>query len=79
MTKDDRNMLQQIFIRVCRDSGFTLEWTRAARIAALAAGTHPLVVWCAMDAGTMEQIADGTHPALNTPSNGDGTNTPPVT
>jgi hypothetical protein len=41
-------MIQELFIRVCRDSGFTLDAARAAGVAAIAFGCHPLEVWMAM-------------------------------
>lgn len=64
MSMTKRETLQQLFIRVCRDSGFTLEATRAASLAAKIANTHPLNVWMAMpDLSTMERIAAGAHPA----------------
>lgn len=59
-----RTTLQQLFIRVCRDSGFRLEATRAAVLAARAAGRHPLEIWMALPSlDVMAQIAAGTHPA----------------
>jgi hypothetical protein len=62
-----RALLQQLFIRVCRDSGFTLDWVRAAILTAKIADTDPLLVWLAMDVSTMERIASGAHPAAVKP------------
>jgi hypothetical protein len=57
-------MIQELFIRVCRDSGFTLDAARAAGVAAIAFGCHPLEVWMAMPSlDVMNEIAAGKHPA----------------
>lgn len=70
MAKDDRmtslarRFRQQIFIRVCRDSGFRVDAINAAYLAAMIARCHPLHIWLAMpDMDTMERIAAGKHPA----------------
>ena len=60
----DRKGMQDLFIRVCRDSGFKLDYVRAAQLAGKVGGFHPLELWCAMPGiDAMEQIAKGEHPA----------------
>lgn len=63
MSPERRNEIQQVFIRVCRDSGFQLEPARAAHLAAAVLGIHAMTVWHTMDLATMERIASGKHPA----------------
>lgn len=58
----DRKLKQDIYIRVCKDSGFQLEATRAAILAANVIGCHPLEIWMALDMYYMEKIASGEHP-----------------
>jgi hypothetical protein len=55
----NRDFLQQLFVRVCRDSGFTLDWPRAAILTGMIAKVDPLMVWMAMDSETMDKIARG--------------------
>ena len=55
-----RELKQQAFIRVCRDSQFTLDATRAAVLAAAVINCHPLEIWLAMpDLDAMDGIAAG--------------------
>lgn len=58
----DRKLKQDVYIRVCKDSGFQLEATRAAILAANIIGCHPLEIWIALDLSNMERIASGEHP-----------------
>lgn len=61
--KTDRELTQDIFIRVCRDSGWRLDMYRAAALAAKVLGKHPMDIWIAMpDLQTLERIASGQHP-----------------
>lgn len=61
--KTERNLVQGIFIRVCRDSGWKLDMYRAAALAAKMLGKHPMDIWIAMpDLKTMERVASGQHP-----------------
>lgn len=60
----DRDLIQQIYVRVCRDSGFGLDSIRAATLAARIVGCSPLEVWVAMPSlAVMDAIAEGKHPA----------------
>lgn len=61
-----RDTIQQLFIRLCRDSGFRLDGVRAARLTAAVLGIHPLDVWLAMPClDVMNDIAAGKHPAAH--------------
>jgi len=61
---EERELIQQIYIRVCRDSAFTLDLHRACALAAKIVGKHPLDIWMAMPSlDVMFGIAAGTHPA----------------
>lgn len=56
--------IQQVYIRVCRDSGFKLDWIRATNLTASIVGKHPMDVWIAIGTiDVMEAIAQGEHPA----------------
>lgn len=64
--RPDRKTIQDIYIRICRDSGFQLSWDRAAHLAGQVGGFHALDVWNAMPSlDTMRQIAAGEHPAAH--------------
>jgi hypothetical protein len=61
-----RETIQQMFVRVCRDSGFKLDTMRAATLAARVLGISPLEIWIALPSlNVMDQIAAGTHPAAH--------------
>ena len=61
----DRRLIQQIFIRLCRDSDFRLEPDQAAILTGQTCGYHPLEVWMAMGSiDVMERVASGEHPAV---------------
>jgi len=57
-----RKLKQDVFIRVCKDSGFKLTWTNAAILAGNMLNCSPLEIWMTMDMQTMEKIAAGEHP-----------------
>lgn len=62
---ETRELWRQVFIRVCRDSGFQLPMERACHLTAQIVGTHPLMVWSAFPyMQVMHEIAAGTHPAV---------------
>lgn len=62
----ERKTVQDVFVRVCRDSGFTLGSVQAANVAARALKCHPLQVWLAMpELAVMDEIAAGRHPAAH--------------
>lgn len=59
-----RKLIQDMYVRVCRDSGFQLSWEQATKLTAKVGGWHPLDVWMAMPSmDVMEEIAEGKHPA----------------
>lgn len=59
-----QKIVQDCFIRVCKDSGFTIDAFRAAKLTGAACGLHPLLVWANFrDVQQMEEIAAGKHPA----------------
>jgi hypothetical protein len=58
----ERKLKQDIYIRVCKDSGFMLSSTDAAILAAKVIGCHPLEIWIALDFDLMNRIASGEHP-----------------
>lgn len=58
----ERKLKQDVFIRVCKDSGFMLSSTDAAILAARVLGCHPLDIAFSLDMDVMEKIAKGKHP-----------------
>lgn len=66
----DRKLKQEVYIRICKDSNFTMEFDQAARVAGLMLKCHPLEFWIAMDIKIMQQIAAGTHPVCKGNKNG---------
>ena len=64
----DRETIQKLFIRVCRDSSFSLEHTRAAHLVGSILGKSAIEVWIAFsDLDTMRRISTGEHPCLVLP------------
>jgi len=64
-----RQTVQNVFIRVCRDSRWSMDAIKAAKLTGKIVGKHPLLVWA--DVGTldiMHQIAAGTHPVCHRPT-----------
>jgi len=60
--KYDRTTIQQLFIRICRDTKFKMSAIDAAYLAAKVLDCHPLEIWLAMPSfDTMEEIANGSH------------------
>lgn len=63
-----RHEIQQLYIRICRDSGFRLPFDQAAAVVGDMTGGSALTVW--VDTGfttdMMQEIAAGTHPACKT-------------
>jgi hypothetical protein len=68
MGAPSRELLQSLFIRVCRESGFKLDSVTAATLVAKTLGVSPLEIWVAMPSLTvMDEIAAGTHPSQIVP------------
>ena len=59
---DTRNLKQDAYIRICKDSDFQLDYLNAAILTAKVIGCHPLEVWMALDFYYMQKIATGNHP-----------------
>lgn len=63
-----RKEIQMAYIRVCRDSGWRMDYIRAAHFVAKLYGISPIEVWIEFgDLKAMESIAKGEHPAVNNP------------
>lgn len=61
--KYERQYIQEVFIRVAKDSGFGLEGTRVALFVANLLDMPPFMVYTAMgDMDTMNKISKGDHP-----------------
>jgi hypothetical protein len=60
----DRSMITNAYVRVCRDSGYSMAATDAVQLVSGALGISNWEVWQAMgDLSTMERVARGEHPA----------------
>ena len=65
MNKERRHYLVSLYIRICRDSNFTLSMVDAARTCAKLEGIAPLEFWIAVGSiEDMQKIANGTHLCL---------------
>lgn len=59
----ERKIIQECYIRICRDSGFKLSATAAAALAAAAVKISAFEVLVAVGFDNMSDIAAGNHPA----------------
>lgn len=60
-----RKQIQVAYIRVCKDSNFTIEWHAAMGLVSSLLHLHPIDIWAAMGSiDVMENIAKGEHPIL---------------
>lgn len=56
--------IRSLYLRVCRDSRYTISSGNAAILVAQMLGISPLEVWVAMPSlSVMDEIAAGAHPA----------------
>lgn len=63
MGEIDRKTITDLYVRLCRDSRFTLDAVQAMALTGTVLGLHPLVVWVNMPSfSTAEDIASGNHP-----------------
>lgn len=63
---NDRKLKQDLYIRVCKDSGWQLEYIQAAILAGKVLNCHPFEVYSAFgDMDTMRKVASGEHPACH--------------
>lgn len=60
----DRKLIQDVYIRVCKDSGFQLDYVAAADLAARVVNCTPLDVMIAFGLDNMMSVADGSHPSM---------------
>jgi hypothetical protein len=62
--KHDRDTMQKVFIRICSDSKFSLDYVAAAQLAGKILGVHPLEVYGAFPSmSVMVKVSTGEHPA----------------
>lgn len=63
-SRTERKTVTDLYIRVCRDSSFSLGVVRSAQVVGSILGLHPLQVWMAVGSlDAMERVANGSHPA----------------
>lgn len=63
---DERKLAQDLYIRVCRDSGWQLDYIEAAKLVARVLNTSPLLIWTKFSSlDLMRQIASGEHPTCH--------------
>lgn len=63
--KERMELLQTLYIRMCRDSHFGLKAASAATIVGSMLGISPLEVWIAMPSlDDMDRVASGQHACL---------------
>lgn len=61
--EEERKTRQQLFIRICRDSGWRLSAVEAAKLAGSVLNIHPFEVYAAFgDMQIMDKVASGEHP-----------------
>lgn len=61
----ERELATRVYIRVCRDSGHTIPYPRAAALAGELLGMAPMQVLAAVGSLlAMQEIASGHHPCL---------------
>ena len=63
----DRITILRVYMRVCRDSGFRMDYIDAAHLAAKMIGIHAGDIAEQIGFGNMKRIAKGDHPALSNP------------
>lgn len=67
MKPERRELIQKVYIRICRDSRFRFTPVDAAHLTGKICDGDALEVWCALGMENMERIASGEHPAVNNP------------
>lgn len=61
----ERKVITDLYIRVCKDSGFELDCIEAAKLVANILTIDPFQVWEAMGTfSVMQRCANGTHPEV---------------
>lgn len=66
----DRELLQQVFCRIAKDSNFAMDATEVAAFGARMLQCSPLEFWIALGYDNMTSIANGTHTAVKKVSTG---------
>jgi len=62
----NRKLKQEVYIRICQDSGWQLDYIEAAKLAGKVLTCHPFEVYNAFgDMSNMQKVATGEHPACN--------------
>jgi hypothetical protein len=62
----ERGTITDLYVQICKDSKFKLEYHRAAHLAAGVLNIHALDVLAAIgDLKTMIKIAEGNHPVCH--------------
>lgn len=62
----EREKITGLYVRICRDSGFSMSFDKAAHFVADMLGISALEVWSAFgDITNMQRVASGEHPAVN--------------
>lgn len=65
----DRKEMQDLYIRICRDSCWKMDHVEAAKFTGKMLNVSPIEVWCSFSGlDVMEQIAKGEHPACVDPA-----------
>lgn len=63
MDENTRKKCQEAYIRVCRDSGWKMDYIDAAIFTGKLIDIHPLILWGAFSGfDQMDRIAKGEHP-----------------
>ena len=61
----DRNHIQEVFMQIARDSGFTMSGTEVAIFVGKLLVCSPFTVYAAFgDMDCMNAVANGTHPSV---------------
>ena len=61
----DRNLIQDTYIRICRDGEFTMDWVHVAHLTGRVLNISAIQVWTAFPGmDRMKTIAAGTDPIL---------------
>ena len=58
-----RKDIQNFYVRICKDSGWKIDYINAAKLAAGVLSLNTMEIWIAIgDLKTMEKISKGEHP-----------------
>jgi hypothetical protein len=69
----EKKLKQDLYIRICRDSGYSMDAIKASCFVAGMLKCSPLEIWLSMPSfSVMEDIAKGVHPICNNSTNKGG-------